>query len=80
MKRSEAIAKIIENHYMSFGEAERILETLEKIGMLPPSKQLNYKDYQAIRQCSSDPFEEYHKWDKEDIETYKPWSDDEIPF
>lgn len=75
MKRSEALKEIsnllkkcngtYENHRNA--TAENILNKLEEIGMLPPSRKFNYKEQQAMKLglSSLGEFEEYHKWEPE---------------
>lgn len=45
--------------------AEELLELIEKAGMKPPARKIDYEEYIAIRQLCQEPFNEFHKWDKE---------------
>jgi hypothetical protein len=75
MKRSEMLSILLGSIYENIGCCEglgldtehyaKILDDLEKAGMKPPARKIDYEEYQAIRQLCAEPFNHFHKWDKE---------------
>lgn len=70
MKRSQVLTLLhssLETYFTDVPKeaADQILASLELIGMKPPSRNLSYSDYRKVKDLAENPYEVFHRWDKE---------------